>query len=96
MPSFTEGFGTAAVEAQASDLPCVVSDGVPRSVDLTKRIVHLPLSKGAGCWAEAVLAFRNGTGRRDVRNVIRDAGFDVRSIAKWLEGHYMRAAKDES
>lgn len=34
MPSFTEGFGMAAIEAQAASIPSLLSSGVPEIVDL--------------------------------------------------------------
>ncbi|WP_198531172.1 glycosyltransferase [Thauera phenolivorans] len=34
LPSFSEGLGVAALEAQAACLPCIVSEGVPAEVDI--------------------------------------------------------------
>ena len=88
-PSYFEGFGTVAIEAQAAGLQCLASDGVPQAVDITGLIEHLPLSKGAVEWAETVLKYSNGYERRNMYEEIAKAGFDVITTAKWLEEFYI-------
>ena len=39
MPSTTEGFGMAAIEAQAAAIPTLLSEGVPRIVDIEAGLV---------------------------------------------------------
>lgn len=53
-PSINEGFGIALIEAQASEVPCLVSDTVPKQVDcgLCK---FLSLSEKIEVWAREVL-----------------------------------------
>lgn len=55
-PSLWEGFGIAALEAQAAGVPCVVSDRLPQEIvvapDWVKR---MPLDAGACAWAHALL-----------------------------------------
>lgn len=58
-PSVTEGFGIALLEAQAMEVPCLVSDSVPHEVDcgLCK---FLSLSEKRDVWAtEAVKIIRD-------------------------------------
>lgn len=50
-PSLFEGFGIAAIEAESSGLPCLVSDTVPSEVDITNQIIHLPL-ESTHIWVE--------------------------------------------
>lgn len=55
MPSTTEGFGMAAIEAQAAGIPTLLSDGVPRIVDIEVGLaMFLPISN-AQIWSDAII-----------------------------------------
>ena len=57
MPSFTEGLGVAALEAQKAGLPCLVSDSLPTEVDIELGLCRrLSLDKSASVWAENCLS----------------------------------------
>lgn len=59
-PSLFEGLGLVLIEAQASGLPCIISDVVPEEADVVPGLVRrLSLSQPAAVWAEAVLAARD-------------------------------------
>jgi glycosyltransferase EpsF len=52
LPSLSEGQPTVVVEAQASGLPCMISDGITREIDMGLKLVHYgPLSDSA-IWAQ--------------------------------------------
>ncbi|WP_226670492.1 glycosyltransferase [Metabacillus litoralis] len=83
-PSEFEGFGTVAVESQASGLKTIVSTGVPMSVNITNLIKHLPLEIGIEDWADEVIKSFNY--KRDNRRLdIINKGFDVSTTVKELE-----------
>jgi len=54
MSSIFEGLPFAAVEAQASGLPLLLSDNISDEVAITKNVAFLPLKDGLERWAEAL------------------------------------------
>lgn len=97
-PSTKEGLAMAAVEAQASGLPCVMSTGVPERAVASEKAVRIPLSEGTAAWAsEAVSLYGQtcGTGRADGIDQVRDCGFDISQTARRLQAFYERIAIGE-
>lgn len=88
-PSLWEGFGTTAIEAQATGLPCVVSDHFPPSTKITDYMFRVSLSDSIDLWTDTILKTKNY--RRDEKTVqkIAEAGFDAIEIAKQLEIYYL-------
>lgn len=89
-PSFYEGLGIALIEAQATGLPCIVSDTVPREADITELVERLPLSSTRE-WAEQIMRFKQGFQRKSTTEQIKRAGFDIRDTAQKLERFYLKA-----
>ena len=87
-PSLYEGLPVTMVEAQASSLPCFVSDKVPLECKKTNLVTQISLQKPAEYWAEQILKAR-GTERRDTYAEIASAGFDIVENAKWLQDFYL-------
>lgn len=53
-PSKFEGLGLAVIEAQASGLPCLLSDQVPQDVYLSENVYALSLEQRNEVWAKEV------------------------------------------
>lgn len=85
-PSLFEGLGIVAVEAQANGLPCVVSDRVPKEVELSNNVIRLSLSDPVDVWAEAILSKDL---KRDSRSTIgNESPFNIVNTAKTLTEIY--------
>ena len=80
LPSLYEGLGIAAIEAQCSGLPCVLSTRVPEEAKIIKETCFLSLQDPLSAWAERILSFR-GTVRRNAVEEIRKAGFEIQEQA---------------
>ena len=91
LPSQFEGFPFTLVEAQASGLPCVVSDRISRSCAITDLVTFAPLSESS--FVKAVRKTRLlTTGERIAyADTIRDAGYDIVSTIDTLENLYINA-----
>lgn len=58
-PSFFEGFGIVAIEAQAAGLPCVLSDAVHKEVQVTENVSFISLKAPLEEWASCILQYKN-------------------------------------
>ena len=88
LPSLFEGFGISAIEAHASGLPAVLSDGVPRSIAIFKDVAFLPLDS-EDAWAKQTAVFADKTRDRcGAEKAIHEHGFDVSDTAKKIISLY--------
>lgn len=78
MPSHFEGFGIAAVEAEATGLMCCLSDHIPSDAVITENCVTLSIDKDgdAKVWAEKIEKAK-GYKRIDRTDEVRRAGYDL-------------------
>lgn len=88
LPSIFEGFGIAAVEAQASGLPAILSSGVPRSVAISDRTAFLPLDS-EDKWAEQAATFANErVDRHGAVAAVAEHGFSAADTARKIFSLY--------
>ena len=88
-PSLHEGLGISAVEAQATGLPCIASDGVPEEACLTDRCKRISLNKGAEYWADELINMGVNHNREDYFNRKEMLPYDIYSCAEQLKDIYI-------
>lgn len=87
-PSIFEGFGIAAIEAQASGLPCFVSaDVIPQDINLSDLVHYISLKLSAQEWAEYILRHVQEERKSRVNEIVA-AGFDIVENAKQMQELY--------
>ena len=92
LPSLFEGLPVTMIEAQASSLPCFISEKVPIECKVTDLVTQISLKAAPAVWTRQILDSRN-LPRRDTSAEIAQAGFDIRENAAWLQNFYLEQWK---
>lgn len=90
--SLYEGFGTTAIEAQATGLPTILSTGFPAVVELTSFVNRLE-ANDVNLWVEKIMS---SIGKRFPEEGIQSIvtkGYSAIAVGKKLEDFYIQHAK---
>ena len=91
-PSIYEGLPLTLVEGQCSGLRCLISDGISNEAVLVPELItRMSLDDSAAEWAEKAVSLSKYERHSYDKNV-KEAGFDIRNNAKWLEQFYLKEA----
>lgn len=87
-----EGFPFTLVEAQASGLPCIVSDRVSSSCAITDLVTFSPLDEDEFARKAGKVGVRGATMRDKYADTVKRAGYDIVSTVDTLEKLYFDAS----
>ncbi|MFK7696945.1 glycosyltransferase family 1 protein [Paenibacillus sp. HJGM_3] len=90
-PSIYEGLGMVIIEAQASNLPSVVSASIPREVDIGSGLIEfISLQANTEKWADTVLRKKEKYNRTLLNpNNLLIKGYDSQYVADKLQRFYV-------
>lgn len=97
-PSRYEGLGIAAIEAQISGLSCIISNQVPREVQLSNQCVSLPIGdENIALWVGKLQEFSELSIDRTAFYEEHQKEFrqyDIKEAAEFVEGLYLQCLED--
>ena len=90
-PSKWEGLGIAAIEAQASGLPCILSPALPDMAVCSPYAYKMDSLNSTTAWAERMVnePIRADLDRIDGVNYVGESGFDITCAAGFLTALYL-------
>ena len=93
-PSHFEGLPLSLIEAQASSLPCLISNAIPNEVIVTDLIQTLSLSDSAKIWSDKVKDIVSKECDRKPRMSNELNEYDITKTSKWLFEFYMKLSNE--
>lgn len=98
MPSDSEGFGMAAIEAQAASLPTFVSTGVPEAVDVGAGLISFLPTESAEVWADAIQNIKTDplTDHDKIIRCFEEKGLNSETAVKKIEELYCKISKGKA
>ncbi len=88
MTSIYEGLPVVAIEAQAADLPCILTNTITPEVKITENMCFLGLNDDAQTWAERILQSKVNK-RINRESALKSAGYDIESEAQRMQNLYL-------
>lgn len=83
-PSLYEGLPFALIEAQAMGIPCLISNNISKSVEITENLISfMDLKKSKSEWASELISISNKN-KRITKNEIINSGYDLDTNMKYL------------
>ncbi|WHX41416.1 glycosyltransferase family 1 protein [Mesobacillus sp. AQ2] len=95
-PSIFEGVPVSLIEAQASGLPCLISDSITKEIDMGLGLVHSISLTNKKLWIERMqdVINQHSTRNSNVNSLISDNGYDIKNASGYLQKFYSTVTGD--
>ena len=90
LPSLYEGLPVVSIEAQAAEIPCLISENVDHRCAITENVHFLSIEKSAEIWAKEILDYSRQPIKTSVFDEMTKAGYNIEVEACKLEELYKR------
>ncbi len=89
LPSLYEGMGIVNIEAQVSGLPTIVSDQVPKEVQISPLIQFVDLNNSKK-WIDKILNHKRNENREKWYQELKNCSYSIQDVSERLEGIYLK------
>lgn len=94
-PSLYEGLPVTLIEAQSCGVSSLISDHISDEVDIGLGLINKQsLKSPAISWANKINCISTNVDLDDIRNQIKEKGYDIEVTTNWLENFYLDIEKN--
>lgn len=95
LPSLFEGKPVVGIETQAAALNTYMSDTITKTVKISEYVTYLNIKENPKKWAEEIVKNSRNYERKNMQDVMKSNGYDIKELAKNMEECYQKLARGE-
>lgn len=87
-PSYFEGMPNTVIEAQATGLPCVISNTITPEANITELVNYISLNYSADMWAQKALECA-AIVRKNMKEILKEKKYDINNVTRQFENYIL-------